>query len=123
MEDYRDMVAQEQELKPRLFTFPNWNESVTVFDVDDLQEDALLVLCVKPQLNVPGHEHDQHKVFIWRGSQFDEDEANQEVASIQEFVDRVMESYWGCKNPSDQFNIAIQNEVSGDESEEFHDFL
>ena len=123
MEDYRDMVAQEQQMKPKLFTFPNWNESMTVFDFEDLQDDTLLVLCVKPQINEPGHEHDQHKVFIWRGSDFDEDEANQEVTNIQEFVDRVMESYWGCKNPSGQFNIAIQNEVFGNESEEFHEYF
>ena len=59
MEDYRDMVAQEQQMKPKLFTFPNWNESMTVFDFEDLQDDTLLVLCVKPQINEPGHEHDQ----------------------------------------------------------------
>ena len=68
MDDYRDMVAQEQLSKPKLYTFPNWNESMTVFDFEDLQEEALLVLCVKPQINVPGHEHDQHKVFIWKGN-------------------------------------------------------
>jgi len=34
-----------------------------------------------------------------------------------------MESYWGCKNPSGQFNIEIQNEVYGNESEEFHEYF
>lgn len=72
---------------------------MTVFDFEDLQEDALLVLCVKAQLGVPGHEHDQHKAFIWRGSEFDDEEANQEVVNIDQFVQKVMESYWGCKNP------------------------
>jgi len=34
-----------------------------------------------------------------------------------------MESYWGCKNPEFQFNIAIINEFSGRESDEFNDFF
>lgn len=34
-----------------------------------------------------------------------------------------MESYWGCKNPENQFNIAIINEYSGRESDEFNDFF
>jgi hypothetical protein len=76
MQDYRDIVEEEKKYKPKLFVYPNWNESMTVFDFEDLQEDALLVLCVKAQLGVPGHEHDQHKAFIWRGSEFDDEEAN-----------------------------------------------
>lgn len=44
---YRDDVAEEQKLKPKLFSYPNWNESITVFDFEDLQEDALLILCVR----------------------------------------------------------------------------
>lgn len=76
MQDYRDIVEEEKKYKPKLFVYPNWNESMTVFDFEDLQEDALLVLCVKAQIGVPGHEYDQHKAFIWRGSEFDDDEAN-----------------------------------------------
>ena len=96
---YRDDVIEEQKLKPKLFSYPNWNESITVFDFGDLQEDALLILCVRAQHNVPGHELDNHKVYIWRGSEFDDEEANNEVIGIQEFTNRVLEQYWGCKNP------------------------
>lgn len=39
MQDYRDIVEEESKLKPKLFTYPNWNESQTVFDFEDLQED------------------------------------------------------------------------------------
>lgn len=58
MQDYRDIVEEEKKYKPKLFVYPNWNESMTVFDFEDLQEDALLVLCVKAQIGVPGHEYD-----------------------------------------------------------------
>ena len=34
---YRDDVIEEQKLKPKLFSYPNWNESITVFDFEDLQ--------------------------------------------------------------------------------------
>ena len=72
---------------------------MTVFDFDDLTEDSLLILCIKPQFTVPGHEHDQHKVITWHGSEFDYQEANNEVVNVQEFTQRVMEQYWGCKSP------------------------
>ena len=96
---------------------------MTVFDFEDLEEDALLVLCIRAQIGVPGHEHDQHKVFVWKGSEFDEEEANQEVINVQEFVNKVMEQYWACRNPQGQFNLAIRNEISGEESEEFNEYF
>ena len=108
-------------MKPRLYKYPNPNESTTVFDFEDLEEEALLVLCVRAQINEPGHEHDQNRVFIWRGSQFEEED--NEIFTPDEFISRVLEQYWGCKNPENQFNILIQNEVSGQESDEFNDFF
>lgn len=122
MDDYRDIVAKEQILKPKLYTYPNWNESMTVFDFEDLQADSLLVICIRAQIGVPGHEHDQHKVFVWRGNEFDEEEANNEVINVHEFVQKVMDQYWGCKNPQNQFNILVQHEVDGEESEEFQEY-
>ena len=44
MEDYKDIVEEEKKTKPKLYKFPNWNESMPVFDFDDLEEivfDAL----------------------------------------------------------------------------------
>ena len=75
MEAYKDIVEEEKKTKPKLYKYPNWNESTTVFDFDDLEEDALLVLCKRP---IYGDDpvKAQNKVFIWRGSEFDNDEAN-----------------------------------------------
>lgn len=48
MMNYRDEVNQEKYFKPRLFTFPDTENSGTVFDYDDLQnEDQMYVLCVR----------------------------------------------------------------------------
>ena len=47
MKDYRDIVDEEQKVKPRLLSYPNWNESNTVFDFEDLNEEEMLVLCVR----------------------------------------------------------------------------
>ena len=68
-------VEEEKKTKPKLYKYPNWNESMTVFDFEDLEEDALLVLCKRPNFeDDPSKQH--NKVFIWRGSEFDNDEAN-----------------------------------------------
>lgn len=107
MQDYKDSVAEENKMKPRLYTYPNWNESTTVFDYEDLTVESFLILCIRAQLGVPGHEHDQHTVYIWKGPDFDEEEETNEVITVQEFQERVLEAYWGCKNPGDQFNLFI----------------
>jgi len=67
----------------------------------------MLVLCVRAQHHIPGHELDQHKVYVWKGNEFDEEEANNEVININEFTQKVMEQYWGCRDPKDQFNIVV----------------
>lgn len=47
MEQYRDIVEQEKQYKPRLYTYPNADQSVAVFDEEDMEDDeAILVLCV-----------------------------------------------------------------------------
>mmetsp|Transcript_1920 Transcript_1920/g.2731 ORF Transcript_1920/g.2731 Transcript_1920/m.2731 type:complete len:85 (+) Transcript_1920:3348-3602(+) len=83
----------------------------------------MLVLCVKAKHGIPGCEQDQHKVFIWKGIEFDEEEASNEVVSVPAFIERVMELYWGCKKPEDQFNIQIVNEMFNDESDEFTSYF
>lgn len=57
-QDYLESLDEEKMMKPTLFTYPDWNKSGTVFDFDNLEEDKVLVLCVRAQHNVPGHEHD-----------------------------------------------------------------
>ena len=108
MAEYKDSVEQEKKMKPRLYTYPNWNESTTVFDFEDLQEDQVLVLCIRAMIGEPGHEHDQHRAYVWRGPDFDPEEES--VIPIDEFVQNVLDCYWGCKNPQDQFNILITHE-------------
>jgi len=100
-------------MKAKLYCYPNWNESSTVFDYDDLVEDTFLVLCVRAQHGVSGHEHDQHKAYVWKGNEFDEDEANNEVINCHEFVQKVLEQYWGCKDPEGQLNVQVQHELFG----------
>ena len=101
MEEYIDIVEEEKKFKPRLFKYPDWKDSMTVFDVEELEEDALLVLCKKPIFGEEEHKA-QNKVFIWRGPDFDsEEEAGAEVVAVQDFIKLVMEQYWGCKSPED----------------------
>ena len=38
MQNYREIVNNEQAFKPRLFTYPDSQQSQTVFDLDDLDE-------------------------------------------------------------------------------------
>ena len=71
----RDTVDEEQKMKPRLYTYPNWNESETMFEFDDLLQEHLLVLCVRANTGEPGHEQDQHRVFVWKGLEFDSETA------------------------------------------------
>lgn len=47
MQDYKDSVAEENKMKPRLYTYPNWNESTTVFDYEDLTVESFLILCIR----------------------------------------------------------------------------
>jgi hypothetical protein len=61
-------VSKEQHYKPRLFTYPDFTQSATIFDEDDIQQpDALLVLCVRA---LPEKEIDEDTVFVWRGPEF-----------------------------------------------------
>lgn len=82
--------------------------------------ESLLVLCVKAQFGPdlpPGS--DRHRVFVWRGAEFEEDEED----GVKEFLRHVMEDYWGCPKPEDQYNIAILDECEGTESDEFNEYF
>ena len=67
MQDYREIVSNEQQYKPRLFVYPNKIESQTVFDLDDLQEHAFILLCVRSN---PEQGIDEEAIHIWRGPKF-----------------------------------------------------
>ncbi len=86
MQTYKDEVQEEQYYKPRLFTYPEFKKSSTVFDQDDLeQENTFMVLCVREQ---PDRNVDQDTVYIWKSPDFEEDE--DAVLTMQEFLDEVI---------------------------------
>lgn len=65
MQSYQDEVKIEQHFKPRLFTYPDFSKSNTIFDEDDLQQaEVLIVLCVRAQ---PEKDIEEDTVFVWKG--------------------------------------------------------
>lgn len=71
MQSYRDEVKIEQHFKPRLFTYPDFSKSNTIFDEDDLQQaEVLIVLCVRAQ---PEIDIEEDTVFVWKGPDFEEE--------------------------------------------------
>ena len=94
MQSYKNEVSKEQLYKPRLFTYPDFSKSNTVFDDDDLQqENALLVLCVRAadpdDEEDDGNGAEENTVHIWRGHEFDQEE-NGGMISAEEFIDKVV---------------------------------
>ena len=70
MDEYKDEVAQEKHLKPKLYTYPEWNSPVAVFDFEELENtEQMLVLCVR---QADGEEYrDEHTCYVWMGPEFD----------------------------------------------------
>jgi hypothetical protein len=76
-------------------------EGLTVFDDDELPEDALVSLCRGPLQ------------YVWRGSQFSASDA-------EEFVSGVRLKHWGDR--AEQCSSTLE-ESQGRESEEFLSFF
>ena len=89
MADYKDIVEEEQKLKPKLYTFPNWEEGCAVFDFEELMGENLLLLCVKATHDPDQAKSDRHRVYIWRGAEFFDEE--EEMGSVKDFINRAME--------------------------------
>lgn len=70
MDEYRDEVAEEKWLKPKLYNYPEWDSPVAVFDFEDLENmEAMLVLCVR---RAEGEEfRSEDTCYVWRGPEFD----------------------------------------------------
>ena len=48
MDEYEDQLQEEKIYKPKLYTYPDWEKPVAVFDFEELEnEDTMLVLCVR----------------------------------------------------------------------------
>jgi hypothetical protein len=41
---------------------------------------------------------------VWKGNEFEEDNGD-ELMSPTEFVEKVIDEYWGCRKASEQMNI------------------
>ena len=95
MDQYRDQVDQEKWLKPKLFSYPEWDSPVAVFDFEDLENtESMLVLCVRKS---PGEEYrDEDVCYVWKGQDFDMEEyADSAEMDENQFVQKCVEHYWG----------------------------
>jgi hypothetical protein len=108
-------VNNEKQFKPRLFTYPNSNESQTVFDLDDLSEEAFVVLCVRSN---PDEGIEEEVLHIWRGPEFEPDSLDPGM-----FIDQVIKSYWGDEGVKGALEIEKVEQVPGDEDEEFLNYF
>ena len=69
MDEYKDEVQQEKQIKPKLYTYPEWDSPVAVFDFEDLEnEEAMLVLCVRKAEDM--EYRDEHVCYVWSGPAF-----------------------------------------------------
>lgn len=68
MQNYREIVSNEKQFKPRLFVYPDSSSSQTVFDLDDLSEEHLIVLCIRAN---PDEGIEEDTLHIWRGPEFE----------------------------------------------------
>ena len=69
-DDYANEIELEKLLKPKLYSFPDWDSPVAVFDFEDLEDmEKMLVLCVR---KAPGEEYrDEDVCYVWTGPEFD----------------------------------------------------
>jgi len=98
-------LIKMREAKPRLYTYPNPSEFVTVFDFEDLTEGSLICLCVKSR----------GKLYVWRGIDFEgsEDEINK-------FANSVKENCWAGEPNT---NVEISYQAQKGQSESFLEYF
>ncbi len=127
MDNYKDEVQAEKLLKPKLYTYPEWDSPVAVFDFEELEnEEALLVLCVR---KASGEEYrEEETCYVWAGPEFLLE--NYEEGSVMDenkFVQKCISDYWGPKgsggNNYDLSKIKIVNEQAESPSEAFMNFF
>eukprot|EP00347_Sterkiella_histriomuscorum_P011735 403371304 len=116
MQDYKDIVKNEKQFKPRLFTYPSVQESQTVFDLDDLSEESFLILCVRANPD-EGLEDELH---IWHGPDFEDPSENDQL-SIEDYIQQVIVKYWG--EGKDQSEIERINQIPGQEEDDFINYF
>jgi hypothetical protein len=90
-----------------------------VFYEDDLEDETFAILCVRKRddgfVSMHG-EQKEHRMFIWKGLCIEEDEDE-----AKQFVRQTLNHYWG--ETFEDLDIKIQEEIPGEESEEFLNFF
>ena len=121
-DDYANEIELEKLLKPKLYSFPDWDTPVAVFDFEDLENtESLLVLCVRKD---QGEEYREENVcYVWTGPDFDiSDHADSTQLNENQFVQKCMDQYWGAENIASS-SIKIANEQPDSPSEAFQHFF
>lgn len=114
MEEYQKSVDEENLYKPKLFTYPEHDTPVGVFDFEDLENDeALLVLCARAKPNDSRRNEDI--AYVWHGSAH---EVSPE--DVNSFAQQCIGVYFGSGNAA---GVRVQHEHFEDESDEFQDFF
>jgi len=123
MDEYQDEVAQEKWLKPKLFSYPDWDAPVAVFDFEELENtEAMLVLCVRKAV---GEEYrSEDTCYVWCGPDFDIN-AFEEAVDLDEsqFVQKCIKKYWGEDRSIELSKVKIVNEQYDATSEAFTYFF
>ena len=123
MDEYRDEVANEKWLKPKLYNFPEWDSPVAVFDFEDLENsEAMLVLCVR---KAPGEDfREQDTCYVWRGPEFDtSDFSDSTNLDENQFVSKCIEHYWGEDRSISQADVKVVWEQPGTPTDAFMHFF
>ena len=69
-DDYANEIELEKLLKPKLYSFPEWDSPVAVFDFEDLESTEMMhVLCVRKDQEQEFRE--DHVCYVWNGPDFD----------------------------------------------------
>lgn len=113
MNDYDNMLIEEQLYKAKLFQYPDWEQPSAIFDYEDLENDEVLqVLCARAK---PDDEFRQENVaFIWHGAEHEVEQQEQ-----NDFVQKCIQVYFGDSTDK----VIVLHERSADESAQFMHFF
>ena len=85
IDEYNEELIEDNKFKPRMFTYPDVNESCAVFDEDDLEFDELNLICEKAK----GLEQ-ENIVYCYEGERFEE----RAGLSKQDYIEKVIQKYF-----------------------------
>ena len=118
MDEYKNEIEQEKLVKPKLFTYPDSQQPIGVFDEDELDnEEALLVLCVC-KLEEDENRQD-HTAYVWKGFEW---ELPEDGPDENKYIQECIKKYWG-EAEAKSLDIKIVQETATNESEAFMYFF